>query len=179
MASTAVNSLCLHLSENDIANAYKVSKSAIRALNLRSCTAHVELYKCNDSTWKIVELGPRIGGHRDELYGGAYGIDHYYNDLASRIGLELELPQVIKKYVSCLGIYPETEGEIVSIEGVDNALLIESVNSVDLKMNPGDKAIFANNGGRSAVHASLSNDSPEVLIEDIEKIRNTIKIKTK
>ncbi len=170
--------LPVQLNKQEVSKAYETAILSIKALNLRACSAHVELYRCNDGKWKIVELGPRLGGHRDELYFGAYGVDHFYNDLAFRIGLPLEIPKPTGEFISCMGIYPETEGVIKSINNLSDAGKLEGVVSIDAKMNPGDRAVFAQNGGKSAVHASLVSDSIENLTLLIEKVRNIVNIDT-
>ncbi|HUC20148.1 MAG TPA: ATP-grasp domain-containing protein, partial [Candidatus Polarisedimenticolaceae bacterium] len=80
------------LPKAEIEAAQAASVSAIRALNLSSTTAHIELFHSPEG-WKIIELGPRIGGYREGLYRESYGIDHYYNDLAVKVGLEPDIPE--------------------------------------------------------------------------------------
>jgi biotin carboxylase len=78
------------LKSETINNAQTVASNAIRALGLRSSTAHVELMKL-DSDWKVIEVGARLGGFRHELYNLSCGIDHYLNDVLIRIAKEMYL----------------------------------------------------------------------------------------
>ncbi|MGM0629479.1 MAG: ATP-grasp domain-containing protein, partial [Patescibacteria group bacterium] len=48
------------LNKNSIKEAQEVSIKAIRALKLRSTTAHIELLQ-TEKGWKVIEVGPRMG----------------------------------------------------------------------------------------------------------------------
>lgn len=165
------------INEAEITNAQKVASSAIHALNLSSSSAHIELFH-SPQGWKIIELGPRIGGYREDLYREAYGIDHYYNDLLNRLDLPPEISTSPISHADCFNIYAEKEGIINTIEGVDEAVKVPSLISIGVHAKPGDTALFAGNGGRLLVDGILSNIDPVKLSEDVAKIRQLIKIHT-
>lgn len=166
------------LPEKEIKAAQKVSKDAIRALNLASTTAHIELFRSPEG-WKIIELGPRIGGYREALYREAYGIDHYYNDLAIRMDIEPEIPDEPIAHATSFNIYPDEEGEIIDITGLEEAKRIESLIDIKCHAKPGDLAFFAGNGGRFIVDGTLCNKDPHKLNDDLLRVRNTIQIKVR
>lgn len=166
------------LPEKEIKAAHKASADAIRALNLNSSTAHIELFRSPEG-WKIIELGPRIGGYREALYREAYGIDHYYNDLAIRMDIEPEIPAEPIAHATSFNIYPDEEGEIIDIAGLEEAKRIESLIDIKCHAKPGDLAFFAGNGGRFIVDGTLCNKDPHKLNDDLLRVRNTIQIKVR
>ncbi len=163
------------LSDEETAGAYRTAEAAVRALNLRASTAHIEMF-LTEHGWKVIELGPRIGGYREGLYREAYDIDHYYNDLAVRIGLEPEIPAQPVKHAAGVNIYAEEEGIITEIAGVEEARKLESVVFVESHAKPGDMALFADAGGELIVDAILSNENSEQLERDVARLRELVTI---
>ncbi|HSW37120.1 MAG TPA: ATP-grasp domain-containing protein [Candidatus Saccharimonadales bacterium] len=165
----------IDLSQKEVDKAFTVAADSIKALNLSTVTTHIELFQSPDG-WKIIEVGPRIGGYREALYRGAYGVDHYYNDLAVRMGEKPEMPTKPIAHAAGLNIYPEQEGHIKSITGLEEARKLSSVAYLNPHAQPGDLALFAGNGGYLIVDGILSNKDPEKLEADVAKVRELIKI---
>jgi hypothetical protein len=163
------------LSKQDTELAFKSSRSAIRALALCSTTAHVELFKTAEG-WKIIEVAARIGGYRDVLYRETYGIEHFYNDLAIRMGNKPDMPSHFKKHAAVLNIYADDEGYIESIEGAEAARKLESIVYLKTHAGQGDQSLFATNGGNPIVDAVLSNEDPLQLDKDIAEVRKMVTI---
>ncbi|HSX05904.1 MAG TPA: ATP-grasp domain-containing protein [Candidatus Saccharimonadales bacterium] len=164
------------LSEEQLAAAYEAAHAAVRALNLRSTTAHIEMF-LTESGWKIIELGPRIGGCREDMYREVYGVDHHYNDLLVRLGLEPEMPMAVLKHVAAVTVSATEEGIITEIDGVEEALQLPSIVKSGLEVKVGDRAVLAGNGGEPFVEAILSNTDPEKLLADAARLRELIKVK--
>jgi hypothetical protein len=163
------------LSKQETELAFKASKSAIRALALCSTTAHVELFKTTEG-WKIIEVAARIGGYRDVLYRETYGIEHFYNDLAIRMGDKPVMPSHFKKHAAVLNIYADEEGYIEAIKGGDEARQLQSIVYLKTHAIQGDQSLFATNGGNPIVDAVLSNEDPLQLDKDIAEVRKLITI---
>ena len=163
------------LSPSQIKAAQVASVAAIRALNLNSSTAHIELFHSPEG-WKIIELGPRIGNYREALYRESYGIDHYYNDLAVKVGLEPHIPEEPLAHSAAISIYGDKEGHITSIEGVDEAHKVPSVVFLKAHAKPGDLALFAGSGGQVVVDGVFSNPDRKKLEDDVAKVRELITI---
>jgi biotin carboxylase len=166
------------LDDAELIDAYETAKSSVKALELTSCTAHIELYNTKNG-WKIIELAPRIGGHREDLYREAYGIDHYYNDLASRTGLPLDLPRedTSANFAVCMDLYPEKEGIITGFEGFEEIKKLKSFVHVITHAKVGDEALFAQNGGPYIVDVMLSHSDKQQVLRDADKVRQTVLIK--
>ncbi len=76
-------------------------------------------------------------------------------------------------------IYAEEEGIIESITGVEESQKLESVVFVEAHAEPGEEALFAQNGGRYVVDGILSNTDPDQLERDMAKIRELVKIEVR
>ncbi|HSX07079.1 MAG TPA: ATP-grasp domain-containing protein [Candidatus Saccharimonadia bacterium] len=152
---------------------------AAHAIGLRSCTAHVELY-LTPTGWKIIELGPRPGGWRQFLYQSAYGIDHAYNELLIKVGLEPEeLNATPIAYSLIANTYADQEGVIESVNGIDETSHLASAVAVEVHCKPGDIALASGKGGKILVDISLSNKDKQQLVVDTGKARQLVTIHTK
>ena len=82
------------LKKSSIEDAQDVAKKSVHALGLRSTTAHIELMR-TEHGWKVIEVGPRIGGFRHNMYDLSYGIDHTANDILIRIPRKPKIPKKV------------------------------------------------------------------------------------
>jgi biotin carboxylase len=151
--------------------------TAVKALNLRSCTCHVELMLTTDG-WKIIELGPRIGGFRHEMYSKAFGINHALNDLLVRMGEEPVIPTTPLGYSAFLQFYPQHEGVLKHIDGLSAVRKLPSVERLSVFKHPGDACLFAKHGGSHVLEVVLFNEDRTQLRHDIRAIERAIEIST-
>jgi D-alanine-D-alanine ligase-like ATP-grasp enzyme len=166
------------LSQEETDKAFEAARASVKALNLRSITAHVEMFHTKQG-WKIIELGGRIGGYRESLYREVYAIEHCYNDLAVRADLQPKVTDKAIRHARVETMYAEQEGVIETIEGLEEARKLDSAVFVEKHAKPGDTALFANNGGDLLVDAMLSNNDVAKLEKDVEEFRKLVKIKIK
>lgn len=153
------------------------AEQAIHALGLRSCVAHIEMFH-TPSGWKIIELGPRAGGQRQDIYLASFGIDHALNELLLKIGLEPEVAAERRAYSTTIYLYPDEEGVLRAIDGIAEARQNPSIYNLHVHGQPGDLALFSQNGGKWLVRGLLSNPDRNQLYRDAEAVRNLIKIST-
>ncbi|MGM0482309.1 MAG: ATP-grasp domain-containing protein [Patescibacteria group bacterium] len=165
------------LNKNSIKEAQEVSIKAIRALKLRSTTAHIELLQ-TEKGWKVIEVGPRMGGFRHLMYKLSYGINTAANDIAVRIPKKLCIPKREKGYTTVLKTYSKKEGAIKSITGVKKVQELKSFYSIKVNKKVGDKAIFAKNGGKEILRVTLFNEDQSELLADVRRYEKMIKVKT-
>lgn len=165
------------LKPEESAAGYQAATKAVLALGLRSCVAHIEMYYTADG-WKIIELGPRPGGQRQYMYYVGFGIDHAYNELLVKVGLEPEIPTKAVTYDVDVTIYADTEGVITQIDGVAAVKNHPSVYNVELNVAPGDIALSSVNGGKPIADVIVHNNNYNELRKDIAFVRSTVKIKT-
>ena len=165
------------LKPHKVENARHVAYKAIQALGLRSTTCHIELMKTEDG-WKVIELGPRIGGFRHEMYELSYGIDHSLNDILIRIPKKPILAKRVKGFTAVMQFYPKTKGKLLALEGVNKVRKLESFEKIVLKKKIGDVCNFARNGDDPVLDLVLFNKSRSNLLADIRRTEKAIKIKT-
>lgn len=70
-------------------------KKAIQVIvthfDLKNTSAHFDAV-LHEGTWKFFEVGLRIGGSRQELYEYSHKMDHFKNDIMSRLGENVLIP---------------------------------------------------------------------------------------
>lgn len=155
----------------------KAAEDTIHAVGLRSSIAHIELYKTDDG-WKIIELGARPGAMRQEIYEVSYGVDHALNELLIKIGLEPDMGNGHLKHSMVFKVYPESEGEVDILEGIDEAKRHPSVYKIFQFVQPGDSVLPITRGGSVAVQGVLYGDDVSRLREEVARVRAGIKINT-
>ncbi|PIR76156.1 MAG: hypothetical protein COU32_03605 [Candidatus Magasanikbacteria bacterium CG10_big_fil_rev_8_21_14_0_10_42_10] len=163
------------LSTTNIQKAEIVAKTAIQALNLHSTTVHIELMRTEDG-WKIIELGPRIGGFRHHMYMLSYGIDHDTNDLIVRLNKKPIIPKKRKTYVAVMKLFAKEEGILQHIEGIRKIKKLSSFTSIATHIQPGEKCMHAKHGGKSVCDITLSHVQRPELLADIRRIEQIVKI---
>lgn len=153
-------------------------ESAIHAVGLRSSVVHFDLYKTTEG-WKIVELGARPGALRQEIYEASYGVDHALNELLLKIGQEPELEAGRRTHSMVFKVYPEATGEVVSIDGVNEARRHPATYTVNQFVKPGDRVLPITDGGSVAVQGVLCGSDVETLRKEVAEVRAGIKIHTR
>lgn len=164
------------LKPHKIEAAKKVSEKAIQALGLRSVTCHIELMKTEDG-WKIIELGPRVGGFRHEIYELSFGIDHTLNDILIRIPKKPILAKKVKGYTVALYFYAKKKGRLDRIVGVNNLKKLESFKSIKIIKKKGDLCDFARNGDDPVFNIVLFNKSRSRILADVRRVEKSVEIK--
>ncbi|HUD06307.1 MAG TPA: ATP-grasp domain-containing protein [Candidatus Saccharimonadales bacterium] len=163
------------LKPHKVEAARKTAEKAIEALGLRSTTAHIELMKTEDG-WKVIELGPRIGGFRHDLYRLAYGIDHSLNDILIRIPKKPLLTKKVLCYTVALKFYPPQRGRLKSIGGINKIRKLESYSDIKIYKKVGEMCDFASKGDEPVFDIVLSNKVRSKLLADIRRVEQTVDI---
>lgn len=164
------------LKGDSIKKAQYVAETAVHALGLRSTTAHTELMKI-DNEWKVIEVGPRIGGARDVLYKMSCGIEHYLNDVLIRIPRKPVIPKKCTGNTVYMKWFLPKEGTIVEMKGIKKIEQLESFHKIEVNKKIGDRATFARNGGRSVFNLYMYNPERSKLLADIRRVEQLVKIK--
>lgn len=164
------------LKRESIEKAHAVTETAIHALGLRSTSAHTELMKIDDE-WKVIEVGPRLGGFRDTLHGLSCDIEHTMNDILVRIPRKPVIPKKCKGFATAIKWFERKEGVIAEMKGIKKIEELESFHSITVNKKVGDRATFARNGGRSIFNVFLYNDDRSKLLADIRRMEQLVKIK--
>jgi len=163
------------LPPEELEKAYDAVERACRAVCLRSVTAHVELMRTEDG-WKIIELGPRIGGFRHEIYAKTYGINHIVNDILNRGGEAPVIPTAIRAHTAYLNIYAREEGVLAAVSGLDAVKRLASFQFMKQCAYVGEEVLFAKNNGDPVYQLCLSNESEAVLEQDIANVERSLRL---
>jgi biotin carboxylase len=163
------------LKKRSIEKAHEAAEAGIHALGLRNTTAHVELMKIDDE-WKLIEIGPRIGGFRDKLHKLSCGIDHSLNDVLIRLPKKPVLPKKCNGYAATLKWYPKTEGKIVGLKGVKKCQELKSFSDIKILKKVGDFCRFAKNGGKAVFTITFYNAERPKLLADIRRAEQLIEV---
>jgi biotin carboxylase len=159
-----------------IERAQIATEKAIHALGLRSTLAHTELMKVDDD-WKVVEIGARMGGFRNELHMLTCGINHSLNDILVRIPAKTNLPKKCTSYACAMKWFAAKEGKISEMKGIKKIEQLESFHRIEVNKKIGDKAVFARNGGRSVFNLFMKNEDRSKLLADIRRAEQLVEIK--
>jgi biotin carboxylase len=164
------------LKQSSVDKARIAAETAIHALGLRNTTTHTELMKLDDE-WKIIELGPRMGGFRHELHQLSCDIDHSLNDILIRIPKKPIIPKKCKGYAAAMKWFSSKEGRIAEMKGIKKIEQLQSFHKITINKKVGDRAVFARNGGRSIFNVFLYNADRSLLLADIRRLEKLVKIK--
>ena len=167
-----------NLKPESIRAAEEVATSAVHALALRSTTVHIEIMR-TEKGWKIIELGPRIGGFRHKLYELSYGINHTMNDIFIRIPQKPIIPTKVLGHSIAMKFFAKKEGRIKSLLGIKKARELKSFQKIYVHKKVGDSCTFAKHGGSSVFDIILFNKERQKLLADIRRLEQMIKIEIK
>lgn len=166
------------LNETDNKNAQAMAEKACHALNLRSITVHTELMKTPQG-WKVIELGPRMGGYRHDMYNMSYGINHIANDLLIRADIQPHVPLEILGTTAVFNIYAKSEGKLISTSGKEKIERLESCVSIKKMLKDGDHLRFAKNNGDPVFEVTFFNTNLNQLEKDIQALEKNLHINVK
>jgi hypothetical protein len=156
------------LSKKSIEEAQDITKKGVHALCLRSTTVHVELMK-TEKGWKIIEIGPRIGGFRHVMYNLSFGINHSLNDVLIRIPKKPIVPKKVLGFTAVLQFFSKDEGILLKVKGIKKIKDLQSFYNIKQNKKIGDRAVFAKNGGKSVCDLTLFNKDRSKLLADIRR----------
>jgi hypothetical protein len=162
---------CRHTIENPgefQAAANLAVEAGANAMGLRCTSLHSEFILTKDG-FKLVEIGARVGGHRQWMFSHAYGIDCYENDFLNRIGQTPSIDVTFNEHVSMVHLYPEKEGRVTRISGIDQLRELDACVEAKVRRKPPFNAKPASRGGTRAVEVKLAHHNLDYLIEQSMK----------
>jgi hypothetical protein len=143
-----------------VRGAEQASENAIAAVGLQYSSVHVELVRTGDGSWKIIEIGPRIGRFRNVMYREAFGIDHSYNDVLVHCGLAPDILPLHRRFCAAYSVYPTEEGVLKEVIGKDEVKTnIAHVAYEKYLGVPGGRVHYARNGGHALYELLFSSNN--------------------
>lgn len=147
----------------------------IRALNITSSPAHVEIILTNDGP-RIVEIGARNGGYRERMHGLANGIDITGAALSLAEGIVPNIQATKNDFCAVLEIFPMHSGKFVEISKLDVLKHLPSINSVMVKAKPGESIGKASDGFKTPLIVILHSTDKAQFESDLQVIEQHVKI---
>jgi hypothetical protein len=163
------------LSAPHIKDAQEVAAKSIKALRLRSTVCHIELLR-TEKGWKVIELGPRIGGFRHEMYSLSFGIDHSLNDMLIRVPHKPVIPKKVKGYTAVLQYYAKTEGTLQHVIGLERVKTLNTLQLLKVRKKDGESCLFAKHGGDPVFEVTLFDPIRSNVLADIRRIEQHVEI---
>jgi biotin carboxylase len=162
------------LNADEIKLANRAAAESCRALGLRSVTAHVELMR-TPTGWKIIELGPRIGGFRHEIYTLSYGLNHIMNDILNRGGREPIIPKRAVSHAAYVKVHAPEEGILNSIHGLNEVKSLRSFKQANQLYQIGEAVSFAKNGADPVITFVMAHKSKRQYDADIRRLEQVLR----
>ncbi len=163
------------LTDEEKATARNVIEDSIHALGIRSSTAHVEFYRTK-SGFKIVEIGARIGGYRQELLSYAYGYSHYLNDILIKLGRAPIIKSKTLQHVVFLKFWPTRKGVLKSLKRFKKLSEEEWVLKSTQHKKVGDKVGLSKFGHKHICEFFVSGETRSKLLGHKRKIEKNLLI---
>lgn len=121
--------------------------------------------------WKVIEIGPRMGGYRHLMYQLSYGINHALNDILIRIPQKPIIPKKVKGHTAVFLFYAK-EGKLKAIKGVKESSRTRIFYEIKINRKIGQSCKFAKNGGKFVCNLVLFNKDRSRLLADIKNGKN-------
>ena len=167
------------IKEEEEKRAQKVAMKSIIATGISSATVHIELIKTKEKNWKIVEIQSRHGGYRDDMLKLSYGIRHHINDFLIKIKKRPIVPKKVRSYTAIIEIFPEKEGKIFSIKGIEKMKKLKSFFKFKQIKEIGDMCGYSREGYTYVLCIVLNHRNKRIIYNDIKEIGKIIKVKLK
>jgi biotin carboxylase len=167
------------LGEENVARIKDLATRAVKAIGLDNSPAHVEIMLTKDGP-KMVELGARMGGGciTTHLVPLSTGIDMIKSVMDLAMGKEPDITPKFDKG-SALRHIVGLEGEIVSVDGLDEARAVPCVTEVTMLKGVGDKVGYFKNGADRIGYVIAQGKDAADAVRICEKAMKLICIKTK
>jgi len=124
-------------SEHDVAGAVDVAWKAAEALGVERGPTYTQVRLSPDGP-QVMELAGRLGGGHDaEVCEAAVGIDLNALAIRAALGEPVEVPDAQPSGGACVRFLVPPEGELLGVEGIDDALAVEGVLDARVYRRPG------------------------------------------
>ena len=162
-----------------IKDEYEISQQycqrVIETLNFDNCGFHCEL-KLTNTGPVLIEIACRApGGKIMQGYHIAYGVDFVGAMADLWLGNPVSLYHKHLVHIYQAGVFPEGEGRLVTLEGIEEAKNLPGVNEVTPVMQAGQRVIAPPDTPVPIYYFCVEGSTPQELGSRIDKIKETIK----
>jgi len=163
---------------SQIANIERVAEEGIRALQLVSSAAHIDMVYTPMGP-KILEVGARVGGYRSEMMKLSFGIDLDEVGFSTSLGKGGDLVPKCEQSTAVLEFFPPREAILKGIKGLEEVSKLESFHRLRQRMRPGEGIGLARQGYRCPLFVVLNHEEGSVVHRDMEEARRILTIELK
>lgn len=163
----------------------KTNKNLIEKTGLSMGLTHSE-YKIHNGKYYLVEAGARGGGSNlsSKIVPFMSGIDNYEYLINEALGLDVDEDFVKCKTFSeeryvIMRFFDFGTGEVDCVEGIDFLKKHPMLIDYQLKIQPGDKLEQPAYGRLRPGHFIIGGDNKDMVIQEAEKILETVKVRFK
>ncbi len=139
--------------------------ASVRALDLRSSAAHVELVGN-----KLLEVGARPGGNRIRILDLAFGIDYLFAYYQTLNGLAPDLRGCRSRPTALVTPYPREKGTLVAIRHLDRLEKLSGYSFHQIRSQVGQPVGLARDGYKAPLYIELQAPRRDDLREAVAEI---------
>lgn len=147
---------------------FSIAAKGIKALDMRSTPAHVELIY-NENGVKLIEIGARIGGYRPQMYSFSYGLDLTEQEIRLSIGENPELEGEQRAYSAVYELFPQKKGVFKQLKGIVDPSLYDYFSP---KAVEGQEVGLAKDGYKTCAILLVTDSDEERFWEKCKTIDN-------
>ncbi len=155
---------------------FNTVSQAIESLGIRGNPTHTEVRLTPKGECKVIEVNIRTGGFRATMLKASYGINHVENVIRTYLGQDPVVPTKLLKYSACPQFWPDKEGVLESIEGLEEVEKMDGVIGSSGPTKIGKYVGPANKGFSRSYHVIVTDKDKKSLFDKISKVRNLIKL---
>ncbi len=140
-----------------------------KALNLKSCVAHVELINTPTGA-QLIEIAARPGGNRAEILQLSYGVDLMTLFRQLLEGSQPPATYTVLQHAAIVTPFPEQPFRITQLKFEEAAIQLNTLNKIIVKVKAGDEIGPALAGYTAPAYFWLTSTSSAAIEQDIEHI---------
>jgi len=160
--------------EEEVALQEVVEKAAM-SFKIRRSAIHSDLI-IKDGRAILLEIGARVGGYRSEMMELAFGFSLDRGNFQVAMGKRPDTFIRFRRAVAVLEFFPEEEGILKGIRGLDMAKGLPSFHRLRRRIPDGGEVGLARQGYRCPLFIFLAHPSRDVVRRDMERLRKSIQI---
>ncbi len=142
------------------------AKLGCKLLGMTSSPAHIEIILTKDGP-RIVEIGARNGGYREQMHLLANNIDITSNALALALDQPLSLTATQHNPVGVFELFPKVPGIFTGISHQNQLELLPSLKYLSIKAKIGEKIGKSSDGHKMAAIVILYNQNKDQFMQDM------------
>ena len=139
--------------------------AGVRALDMRSCAAHVEFIGS-----RLGEIAARPGGNRPRILDLAYGIDELGAAYDALIGKSPELVEKHRGAAAIVTPFPARNGTLHAIRHLDRLPDLPGYLYHEVRGQAGQAVGLSRNGYRAPLYIELQSDNADTVRRSVDQI---------